>query len=94
MKKWYGMRERGGGGGGGGFKASDTSGDVFYEIVASAKAFGFGRFGRTGGWNSNDIVIPMGSVSGGRGREKGGKNVVAVVKCGREGGVLKAGGKK
>ena len=42
-------KERGGGGGGGGFKAGDTSGDVFDEIVTSAKAFGFGRFGRTGG---------------------------------------------
>ena len=42
-----------------------------------------------------DIGIKMGSVSGGRGRwEKGGKNVVAVVKCGRKGGVLKAGGKE
>ena len=48
VKKWYGVRERGGGGGGGGFEAGDTSGDVLDEIVTSAKAFGFGRFGGPG----------------------------------------------
>ena len=47
MKKWTGVR--GGGGGGGGFKASDTSGDVLDKVVANTKAFGFGRFGGTGG---------------------------------------------
>ena len=94
VKKWYGMGERGGRSGCGGFKASDTSGDIFNEIVANAKAFGFGRFGGAGGWSRTDVVRPRGSVSGGRGREKSGKNVVAVLKCGREGGVLKAGGKK
>ena len=48
VKKWYRVRERGGGGGGGGFEAGDTSGDVLDEIVTSAKAFGFGRFGGPG----------------------------------------------
>ena len=93
VKQWYGMGESGRNGCGG-LKASDTSRDIFNEIVTNVKAFGFGRFGGAEGWSRTDVVRPRGGVGGGRGREKGGKNVVPVVKCGREGGVLKAGGKK
>ena len=67
VKQWYGMGESGRSGCGG-LKASDTSGDAFYEIVANAKAFGFGRFGGAEGWSTNDVVRPRGGVSGGRGR--------------------------
>ena len=58
------------------------------------KAFGFGGFGGAEGWSRADVVRPRGGMSGGKGGKKGGKNVVPVVKCGREGGVLEAGGKK
>ena len=77
-------RERGGNasGGGGGFEAGDASGDVFDEIVTSAKAFRFVRFGGSSrSRKSVDFEFRKSSVSGRGGRwKKGGKNVVAVVK--------------
>ena len=76
------MRKRSGGGGGGGFEACDTSGDVLDEIVTSAKAFGFGRFGGPGRRTSVDMESTMSRGNGGWTRKKCGKDVVAVVKGG------------
>ena len=55
VKQWYGMGESGRNGCGG-LKASDTSRDIYHEIVTNVKAFGFGRFGGAEGWSRTDVV--------------------------------------
>ena len=72
MKKWYGMR------GGGrrsrdGFQTSDARREIFNEVLADVNVLGLGGFN--------------GSERRGR-REKGGKDMVSVVKGGRERRVL------
>ena len=85
------MKVGSGGSGRVGFKACEACGDVFNEILASTKAFGGSRFS----WPSTrvDAVVLCTVDSGEAGwtRKKGGKDVVAVVKGGRERRILDPG---
>ena len=97
MKKWYGMR---GGGRGSrvGFKTGDARREIFNEVFANLNALGLGGFGgseRQGGRAVGGRGVRNGREVGRRGRrEKSGKDVVPVVKGGRERRVLQSSGKK
>ena len=83
------MRAGSGGNGGVSFKACDACRDVFNKIFSRAKSFGGSRFG----W-SRARAVPLCTVNSGDGGwawKKGGKDVVAVVKSRREGGILDPG---
>ena len=96
------------GGGGDSLKTSDASRNVFNEVVIGQIAFrrrGLGGPRRTkgGGGMRGKGVSGKGGGSSGRGRggrrgprrgEKSGKDVVAIVDSGGEGGVLNFGGEK
>ena len=77
-EKWDGVA--GGSGKGGGFEASDTSRKVFNKEVPRRKALGRGMLS---GWRAGKRD-ERGNRGGG-GWEKGGKNVMTVVKGGRKG---------
>ena len=99
LKKWYGMR---GGGRGSrvGFKTGDARREIFNEVFANLNALRLGGFG--GGERQGRRVVGGGGrgmrngrEEGRRGRgEKGGKNVMPVVKGGRERRVLEPRGKE
>ena len=76
------MRTGSGCTGGIGFKAGDACGDVFNEIVNCAEPFWGCRLDGLSGKCGVDVESTMNSGSGWWTRKKGGKDVVAVVKCG------------
>ena len=96
VKKWNGVRGSGGHSRGG-LKTGDTRADILNEILTNLDALRFGGFGGAEGckggaenWRSTDVMCTGVGVGERGGGKKSGEDVVPVVECGRERGILEA----